>query len=230
MEEQYEQEYSVVITDLLAALRAKVVWIVLFTLFSALIGLSVSSFLIPQRYEASVSMIVNARAGTTTVVTSDDISNSQSLVNTYAIIIKSNTVLNRVIDELGLNMSYEELYEAVTVEAVNHTQVMKIAVQHEKPEMAKQIVDLITQIAPDIVKDAVEAGSCKVIGEVYVTEEPVSPDIRKNCLIAGMLGMLLCVGTILLKEIRSDYIVDDADVDRKLRIPVLGIIPDTEVK
>ena len=230
MEQNYEQEYGAVIMDLLMALKEKLALIIAVTVLSVVAGFCLSAFVLPQRYEASVNMIVNARADGNSAVTSDDISNAQSLVDTYAIIVKSNTVLNQVIDELALDMRYEDLYEDVTVEAVNNTQVMKIAALNKDPELARQIVDSITRIAPDIVRDAVEAGSCKMVSQVYVSEEPVFPDIQKTTIFAGLLGLVLCVGMIVLKEIRNDYIVDDMDVNRKLGLPMLGMIPDVEVK
>ena len=230
MEQNYEQEYGAVIMDLLMALREKLALIIAVTVLAVAAGFCVSAFLLPQRYEASVNMIVNARTDINAAVTSDDISSAQNLVDTYAIIVKSNTVLNQVINELGLDMRYEDLYENVTVAAINNTQVMKIAARSESPEQARRIVDSITRIAPDIVKDAVEAGSCKVVSQVYVGEDPVSPDIQKNTILAGLLGLVLCVALIVLREIRNDFIVDDVDVGRKLGLPVLGMIPDVEVK
>lgn len=230
MDQNYEQEYGAVIMELLTALKEKILPIILVTVLSLAAGLGISMFLMPQRYEASVNMIVNARTDVSSGVTNDDISSAQNLVDTYAIIIKSNTVLNQVIEQLGLDMSYEDLYEDVTVDAINNTQVMKIAIQNEDPLLASRILSTLTEIAPEIVRDAVEAGSCKVVSQVYVADEPVSPNIQKNTIMAGLLGFALCVAFIILKEIMNDYIVDDGDVNRKLGIPVLGIIPDVEVK
>lgn len=227
---QQEQEFDIVIRDLLLALREKITLIVAVTVLSMMFGWGTSVFLIPKRYEASVNMIVNMRTDATAAMTSDDIYGSQSLVNTYAVIIKSNTVLNRLIAELELNISYEELYEEIIVEAVNHTQVMRIAIQHEDPGTAENIIDTLANIAPQIVADAVEAGSSKVVSDVYVTKDPVYPDTVKNGLWAAALGLIFAVAAIVLKEIQSDYIVDDKDVSRKLGIPVLGMIPDMGVK
>ena len=151
-------------------------------------------------------------------------------MDTYAIIIKSNKVLNKVIDQLNLDTTFEELYEDVSVSAVNDTQVMKIAVEHVERARARQIVEAIVQIAPDMVKDAVEAGSCKVVSDVHVEKDPVFPNVKMITLLAAALGMMLTVSVVVLKELLNDFIVDDLDVERKLGIPVLGIIPDMEEK
>ena len=66
-------------------------------------------------------MIVNTRQDITSNVTSDQINSATKLVSTYSIIIKSDTVLQQVIDNLGLSLTYEKLAERVTVSAVDDT-------------------------------------------------------------------------------------------------------------
>ena len=228
MEDNYEQGYGVVILELTQTLKDKIALILIATVAAALAGWAVSSFFVPRRYEASVNMIVNTRTDMNTVVTSDNISSAQNLVDTYAIIIKSNKVLNSVIDELDLNMGYEELSRQISVDAINRTQVMKIAAQCSDPHLAEQIVHTISQIAPAIVADAVEAGSCKVVSDVYSSQEPVSPNIPRTTVLFGALAFLLVCAAVVLRELLNDYIVDDADMEKKLGISTLGVIPDVE--
>ena len=228
MEDNYEQGYGVVILELMQTLKDKIALIMIATVAAALAGWAVSSFFVPRRYEASVNMIVNTRTDMNTVVTSDNISSAQNLVDTYAIIIKSNKVLNSVIDELDLNMSYEELSRQISVDAINRTQVMKIAAQCSDPRLAEQIVHTISQIAPAIVADAVEAGSCKVVSDVYSSQKPVSPNIPRTTILFGTLAFLLMCAIVVLRELFNDYIVDDADMEKKLGISALGVIPDVE--
>ena len=228
MEDNYEQGYGVVILELMQTLKDKIALIMIATVAAALAGWAVSSFFVPRRYEASVNMIVNTRTDMNTVVTSDNISSAQNLVDTYAIIIKSNKVLNSVIDELDLNMSYEELSRQISVDAINRTQVMKIAAQCRDPRLAEQIVHTISQIAPAIVADAVEAGSCKVVSDVYSSQKPVSPNIPRTTILFGALAFLLMCAIVVLRELFNDYIVDDADMEKKLGISALGVIPDVE--
>lgn len=230
MENIYEQDYQEVLKQILVSIKEKAPVIVAVVLVAAIIGWSVSAFLMTPKYEASVNMIVNTRTDTSGVITNDNISSAQNLVDTYAIIIKSNTILNRVISDLNLNMTYKELYEMVSVDSINNTQVMKIAVQTSSPETSRQIVVAMSTIAPDIVAEAVEAGSCKVISDVYVEEDPISPDIQKNTILTAALGLVLSLAVLVLKELMNDFIVDDMDVEKKLGIPVLAIIPNVEEK
>lgn len=171
MDNQYEQDYRIVIKELAVAIKEKAGLILVITLISMALGWSIAKFLIPPKYEASINMIVNTRGDISMSVTNDNISSAQNLVDTYAIIIKSNTVLNKVISDISLNLTYKELYEMVSVNAIDNTQVMKIAVQGSNPEVSEQIALKIADIAPDIVVNAVEAGSCKVVSDIYVESD-----------------------------------------------------------
>ena len=228
MDDNFERDYGLVVLELLQTLKEKVALILAATILAAALGWAFSAFLMPRKYEASVNMIVNTRTEIVGVVTSDAISSAQDLVDTYAIIIKSNKVLNSVIDELDLNMSYEELSRQISVDAINRTQVMKIAAQCSDPRLAEQIVDTISQIAPAIVADAVEAGSCKVVSDVYSSQDPVTPNIPRTTVLFGALAFLLVCAAVVLRELLNDYIVDDADMEKKLGISALGVIPDVE--
>lgn len=228
MEDNYERDYGLVVLELMQALKEKIVLILLATILAGALGWALSAMVLPRKYEASVNMIVNTRTEIVGVVTSDSISSAQDLVDTYAIIIKSNKVLNRVIDKLDLRMSYEELSEQITVDPIRNTQVMKIAAQCADAAQAARIVTAISQIAPDIVADAVEAGSCKVVSDVYSSARPVSPNIGKNTFLCGAMACMLACAAVILKELFNDYIVDDADMERKLGITAIGVIPDVE--
>ena len=44
----------------------------------------------------------------------------------------------------------------------------------------RQVCEQIITVAPDVIKEAVEAGSVKVISNPSLATEPVSPNIMKN--------------------------------------------------
>ena len=176
-----EQEYETIdLREILFLIKNNLLAIVASTVICALLGFIVTTFLITPQYEASATMIVNSRQEQTANLTNDMITTAKNLVATYSIIVKSDTVLNEVIGQLGLELSYEQLEKMVTVSAVDSTQVMKIAVEDENPAQAKAIAEAITQIAPPIIQDQVEAGSVKVISEARAGEKPVSPNKRMN--------------------------------------------------
>ena len=145
------EEYDTIdLLEVLNAVRQHIAVLILCTLATAIAGFAITHFLITPQYESSALMIVNTRQDTTSTVTSDQINSATKLVSTYSIIIKSDTVLQQVIDDLGLSLSYSDLKGRVTVSAVDDTQVMKITVRSNNPEWARQVCDDITAVSPDV--------------------------------------------------------------------------------
>ena len=124
---------------------------------AAVICLLVCTFVLTPRYQASVNLIVNSRQDGNASITSDNINSARNLIDTYAVIIKSNIVLNDVIEQLGLDMTYRQLLACISVDGVGSTQIMSITVTNEDPALAGKIVQAIAETAPDVIVDKVEA-------------------------------------------------------------------------
>ena len=209
--------------EVLNAVRQHLLAVILATVILAAAGFGVSKFLITPQYEASALMIVNTRQDITSNVTSDQINSATKLVSTYSIIIKSDTVLQQVIDNLGLSLTYEKLAERVTVSAVDDTQVMKVTVKSDNPEWARQVCEQITVVSPDVI---LEAGSVKVISNAAINPAPVSPNVGRNTMLGGVLGLVISVGIILLTVLLDNKIHTEDDVAKYLDLAVVGVIPE----
>lgn len=225
-----DDDYDTIdLLEVLEVVRQHILIIILVTVIAAAAGFSFSRFVMVPQYEASALMIVNTRQDTTANVTSDQINSATKLVSTYSIIIKSDTVLQQVISNLGLTLTYDQLKERVTVSAVDDTQVMQITVRSDNPEWARQVCEQITTISPDVILESVEAGSVKLISQAAVTPEPVSPNVMKNTAIAAVLGLVVSIGIVVLRELLDNKIKSEDDIRKYLDLPVVGVIPDYEM-
>ena len=223
------EEYETIdLLEVLNAVRQHLAVLILCTLAAALAGFAVSKFVMTPQYESSALMIVNTRQDTSTNVTSDQINSATKLVSTYSIIIKSDTVLQQVINDLGLTLNYGELKDRVTVSAVDDTQVMKVTVRINNPDWARQVCDKITEVSPTAILEAVEAGSVKVISSASIAPDPVSPNTMKNTALAAVVGMVLCLGVIFLQVMLDNKINSEEDVAKYLELTVVGVIPEYE--
>lgn len=223
-----EENEVIDLVEILYAIRQHLLEVILATMVAAIIGFAASKFLMTPQYSSSAMMIVNTRQDVTSNVTSDQINSATKLVATYSIIIKSDTVLQQVIENLGLGMTYSELNSRVSVQAVDDTQVMKITVNSTSPEWAQTVCDEILAVSPDIIKEAVEAGSVKVISKASLNPNPVSPNVKKNTALGAMVGLVLALGVIVLQVILDNKINTEEDVTKYLDMTVLGVIPQYE--
>ncbi len=223
-----EQGYEIDLREVFFLLKRNILAIIASAVVCALAGLLATIYLITPQYEASATMIVNSRQDQSTNITNDMITSSKNLVDTYSIIIKSDAVLDEVIDNLDLDMDYSDLGRRVSVAAVNSTQVMRISMQDPDPEQARAIVSEITKIAPEAIQETMEAGSVKVISEARASSQPVSPSKSKNTVLAGMLGLIISIAVIILRDMFNSTFKDDEDIRKYLGLAVLGVIPRIE--
>lgn len=229
MKEEYE---TIDLRELFLLVKKNILMILAVTIASAVVGFLISAFLLSPQYEASATLIVNSREDQTaqTTITNDQITSATKLVDTYSVILTSDTVLDKAIADLELTLDYEELLDKVTVESVNGTQVMKISVQDEDPVLAQRIVANIVEQAPEIIIQTVKAGSVEVISQAKTAEEPVSPKKVMNTAIAGILGLVLALGFVLLRNVMNNKFMTDDDISKKLGLTVLGVIPQIDIK
>ena len=223
-----EREIEIDLMQLFRVLWKNIKYVIVATVILGMIGLLGSALLLTPIYEANAKMIVNTRKDTTQTVTNDQLNSAKSLVSTYAIIITSRDILNEVIDELDLNVSYASLKSSIRVQAVNNTQVMEVVVQNADPEIALAVAAKILEIAPDVLVETVEAGSVKPVEQAYVGKDPVSPNIMKNTVIMAFLGFVLACGVIIIVFLSDTTYKSELDIQNDLDLPVLGVIPTIE--
>ena len=221
-----EDEETIDLMELARLLWAHAVQIVAAAVAAALLCLLVCVFMLTPKYQASINMIVNTRQDSSSTFTSDNFNTAKNLISTYAVIIKGNTVLNEVIDKLDLDMTYTELYDMVEVTSVDSTQIMQITVTDTDAERAGEIAQTISEIVPDVLVEKVEAGSCKTVSDIEIDPNKVFPQTTKYVVLAGLLGAVLVCGVLILAHLLHDTVVDDEDVQKKLGLPVLGLIPE----
>ena len=228
MENNAESSNEIDLFDIIRLVWSKIVWVLLAAVVCGIIGLLYSVLMVTPKYEASVNMIVNSREDLSGGITSDNITSAQKLAQTYTVIIKSNKVINEVIEALSLDTNYEELSKAISVSSLNSTPVMELKVTDTDAERASLIVSKLAEIVPPILSDAVGAGSCKIVSDVYSSGKPVSPSITKNVLIAAFLGAVLVILIIIVRDLLDNTFKSEIDIQNIVKLPVLGVLPSVE--
>ncbi|WP_343347359.1 YveK family protein [Terrisporobacter petrolearius] len=208
-------------------LKKKMWIIVLSAVICGVISGLVSFYVLKPVYEANTTLIVNKEIEneTTQMTTSDDLNFVQKLALTYGEIIKSRSVITSTIDKLNLDMTYEDLSEAVSITNVENTQIIKISVKNENPRVAATICNTIPEIFSTEVQRIVKASGTEVIDKAAVPEKPIKPNKTMNVLIATVLGAMVSVFVIFLRESLNTKIKEPKDIEEKLGLPVFGVVP-----
>lgn len=228
MNEMEEQVIS--LSEIFEAIRKRWIMIVAITLTATIISGVISFFVIDPVYEASTKVFVGKEESDDAAYNSSDINMYQQLLQTYAQAIQTKDLVNRAIS--GLN--YDELeassvVNSLTVTPISSTQILQIKYQSKNPEEAREVLKSVTDEFIVTAKELVPNGNVRVIEEVELPENPVSPNKKMNIAIAFLLGLMVSVGLVFLLEYLDNTYKNKDQLEKDLGIPVLGSIPDVDM-
>ena len=228
MEQKRQDGNYIDLAELFGALMQRKGLILLITILFGIMGFLYSAFLATPLYNASAMMIVNS-GERNDYVTQDQLNSAQTLVETYSVIITSDTVMDDVITNLHMEDTYASTVKGISVEAVNETQIMKITVTATDPQIALDVCEEITNIAPEVIVKTVKAGSVELVSKAATTFRQVSPNVKRTTALAMALGLLLSAAFVAVVAILDNKVKGEADL-KQADLPLLGVIPYYELE
>lgn len=227
MEKTYDD--SDIEIDLLELLREfwRRIWLILgiTVLFGGIAG-AYSAFVLTPQYVSTAMVYILSKE--TTLTSLADLQIGSQLTKDYKIIVTSRRVLNSVIDEMGLDITYKELVAKVTINNPQDTRILSISVQDPDPNMAKMIADQIAITSSDYIGDIMEMVPPKLIEEGEMPIQKSGPNNSKNALIGGLSGAVLICGLITVQAMMNDTVRTEDDVAKYLGLSVLASVPERE--
>ncbi|MBQ8174625.1 MAG: hypothetical protein IJ009_04405 [Clostridia bacterium] len=143
----------------------------------------------------------------------------------YAEMATTQDVLNTVINNLSLEMSYKTLASKITVEYGEESRIINLSVKDKYPNRAQTILDEICRVTKELSVDrSGAAASISVFGSA-VEAEPVGSALTRNVLMAFLIGLVGSVGVIVAIHLFDDKIKSPDTVQRALGVSTLGTIP-----
>lgn len=181
------------------------------------------TFLLKPSYQADASIYITS---TDSMISFSDLQLSAALTDDYANIIKSRTVLNRVIDELDLNLNYKQLGALISVENPDSTHIVDIKVTCDDPELSRNITNALMNISVDQIYQVIGSGEPTVIDYAMAEAvQDVTPSLKKYLMLGALLGALLVCAIVVLRMLTDTTLKTVDDIDRYLHLPVLAAVP-----
>lgn len=196
------EEIEIDLSRLLRAVLNKAGLVAAVSAACALIVLLGSVFLVTPRYQSSVMFYINNSERTEDRDLSwDDISASRSLVQTCIVILDARSTLRDVIGQADAGRTCEQLRGMIDARAVDDTEILRVDVSAPDPQEAERIANAIACVLPERIAAIVEGASVKVVDTAVVASWPSSPGYLRNAVLGLLLGMVLTVVGIMLREV-----------------------------
>ena len=217
------QEDEIDLLELFRAWKRRIWLILLVTFLGGSIGFAFSKLALTPQFTSTAMMYVLSKE--TTLTSLADLQIGSQLTQDYKVITTSRPVLEGVIEELGLDLTYEQLKQKISIGNPQDTRILSITVTDPDPQRAKKIVDSVANVSSEYIGDIMEMIPPKMIEDGQLPTQKSSPSNAKNAMLGAMLGMVLTCGLITLQVILNDTIQTEEDVEKYLGLTVLAEIP-----
>lgn len=196
------------VKELIEYYISKLSIIVLTVICSILIGCAYIEFYQTKMYH-----------GKTTVILTD----SES-ATTYSKIITSRKLVNKVINNLDLDIDTEELTEQITVNTILETPIIEILVSYDSSNKAAIIANEIVDVFKQEAKELYNLENISIIDKAIPEDEPYNVNILKQMIIYVFIGLISGFLIIFIMYYFDNTIKSSKQIEEKFTIPVLGNI------
>ena len=159
-------------------------------------------------------------------ISNSEFTQAKNLVQSYILILKSNTILQKVLEEAGLDYGTEALSGRIGTSVVENTAVFYVYTYDSDPYRAMELANAIGRVAPREIGRIVKSGGIEVIDYATLPEAPYSSTSLVKYALVGFAG---CFGAsfvlFLLAGLMDTTIRRRYELKLAFRIPVLGDIP-----
>ena len=214
-----DSEDGITLMDLMRIIRkhlvtAAIVFVMVFA------GVTAYTFLVPPKYTATAQAMAtyNASQG-------DDAGISQQYtggtyiagqITSYTTLATTETVLEPVIKDLGLDTSVKSLAEQLTVTNPTNTAFVNISAEDGDAQQASDIANAVADKSPVKIS---------IVQRARVPESPSSPNKPLYLAVGVVAGLVLGVFAALLKDMLNTKVEETSDVRSLVGASSLGSVP-----
>jgi capsular polysaccharide biosynthesis protein len=222
-------EETISLKEIFQTLRKRLWLLVILPVLAVMVAGTISYLLLTPIYQSSTQLLVNETSNGQDF-SSNDIRTNVELINTYNVIIKSPAILDKVIEEVNLTESFNQLNNKVSVSSQNNSQVVNITVEHERPELAAQIANTIATVFQREIVSIMNVNNVSILSEAQLSDNPspMKPNPTLNMAIAFVVGLMAAVGIAFLLEFLDTTIKTEEDIEKLLELPILGAVPNMD--
>lgn len=205
---------------------SKKIFIILIIILSITLGYVYSYYYKQPEYKSSVTILLVADENKADKeLTQTDLNINTSLISTYSSIAKSTNVMQKTIDNLGLDISTSKLQKNIEVNQIDKTQFLKITVKDSNPEIAKNIANELSRVFTEQIKEIYNLANISIVDEAEIENAPCNINHVKDIIIFTFAGLIVSIITIVIIYFFDDTIKDEKDIEKNIKLRNIGTLP-----
>lgn len=219
----FDDEIEINIFELLFVLRQRILVIIAaFLVGAVLAGLYTVRFIAPT-FSAYSMIYISTK--TTSITSLADLQLGSQLAVDFQIVGTTREVLESVIENMGLTMSYEEIRSKVNIYSPTGSHILRIDVVDTDPQRAADISNTLADELRARIADVMNTDTPSMVERAVVPQYKVGPNVPRNTILLGMLFAIAASAVIIVFHLLDDTIHTEEDIKRYLKLNNLAMIP-----
>ena len=218
-----DSELEIDLVELMYNLLENAKYIILAAIVGAIIaGVYTFEFVSPM-YQATSKLYILNDSGS--VINLSDLQLGSQLAHDYVEVFKNWHVHELVDQRLGLNYSYKDLNNMISISNPSNTRIIYIKAISPDPQEACDLANAYSEVAREFISVRMGTVMPNVFEEARVPKSPTSPNKTRNILLGTLIGMILAMGVLVIRFLVDDRIRSAETIEKRLNMPVLGMMP-----
>ncbi len=189
------------------------------------------SLLQTPTYEANTQLYVSVRSDNSGVSELAQGTNfARQAVVSFVDVVDSAVVLDRVVDDLNLDVTAQQLARSVEASSPLNSVIISVKVTNTDAELAASIANSVGSNFADVVVNRLEKPEgeatslvrVETIEPALVPTSPASPNVPMNVALGLVAGLALSLALALLRSVLDTRIHSLHDIEAATEAPVLG--------
>ncbi|MET0885782.1 MAG: polysaccharide biosynthesis tyrosine autokinase [Mycetocola sp.] len=190
------------------------------------------SLTLAPKYQATTQLYVSVRSaeGAATGDLVNGTSFARQAVTSYVDVVNSALVLDKVIDELKLDVSAQQLAPTIAASSPLNTVLIDVTVTNTDPVKAAAIANSVGATFADVVTNQLEkpegetASPVKIetIQPAVTPSKPSSPNVQLNIIVGLLVGLAVGLGLAILRSVLDTRIHSSHDIENVTDAAILG--------
>jgi len=174
-------------------------------------------------------------AGRDTNLSGDRAAGLERLIATFATMIDSETIAQQALEATGEPRSATAVVGATTAAPIPETNVLAVSVEDPDPAVAQALSTAMAESFISRIRDLEPGGTvgegelpsapAAIFERAKLPTVPQTQPVISSLIVAALFGFLLAAGGVLLVEYLDITVKTGDDAERRLELPVLGVIP-----
>ena len=219
------EEESIDLSELLKAILKYCKLIIIMCISFAFIGFFGTKLLITPTYTASTSIYLTPQISESGSLDYNSQMANSKLVTNAVNLLTQNNIMSEVAKNVGLE-SADSVKNLISVSNQSNTEIITISATTTDPKLSKDIANDTVSTFIRTMQKNLNVSNIEVVDKAKLSYVPSGPSVKKNTMMAALVGGVIGVGYAVLKFLLDNRLRTKEEAEKYLGIPVFAEFPE----